>query len=242
MVVYSTYTGYGMYLIKIGISIQQYRVCIGMHNVLKSNLLGSSQPSFNIQSVFEFLLGLASAASHYFKCVFHFVIFLTIIIDQFIYKFISHSTDIGKLPHTITYYPMKYHDFESNGFIVINCLIYCILKMICTTMSFCKRVGFKNTIKLILCRPFGDTRLGECLINIYTIWLFSINLLLLILTVPNIVNPGPDKNLNVIFQNVNGFVNLQTKSSTPSLFTTKVLEFQGYILNEKPDIVILNET
>ena len=56
------------------------------------------------------------------------------------------------------------------------------------------------------------------------------------------MNRGPINNLNVVYQNVQGFVNLRAKSASPTLFTTKVLDFQGYIFNEKPDIVILNET
>ena len=73
-------------------------------------------------------------------------------------------------------------------------------------------------------------------------WLFTINFLLLILTIPNIVNPGPINELNIMFQNVQGFINLRAKSASPALFTTKLLNFQGYIFNEKPDVVILNES
>ena len=64
-------------------------------------------------------------------------------------------------------------------------------------------------------------------------WLFTINFLLLILTIPNIINPGPINELNIMFQNVQGFINLRAKSASPALFTTKLLNFQGYIFNEK---------
>ena len=71
---------------------------------------------------------------------------------------------------------------------------------------------------------------------------FSLNFLLITLTLPNIVNPGPINELNVLYHNVGVFVNLRDKSPSPQLFTNKILDFQGHIFHEKPDIVILNET
>ena len=70
------------------------------------------------------------------------------------------------------------------------------------------------------------------------------------MTIPNIVHPGPtskqnsrkNTNINVLYQNINGFVNLKDTFNCPKLSTSKVLEFQGYLFSEKPDIVILNET
>ena len=56
------------------------------------------------------------------------------------------------------------------------------------------------------------------------------------------MNPGPISELKVLYHNVDGFVNLRDKSPSPQLFTSKVLNFQGHIFHEKPDIVILNET
>ena len=76
----------------------------------------------------------------------------------------------------------------------------------------------------------------------YSIWLFSLNLVLIILTIPSIVNPGPLKDLNVVYHNADGFIDLRNKSPSPILYTSKVGDFQGYLFSEKPDIVILNET
>ena len=56
------------------------------------------------------------------------------------------------------------------------------------------------------------------------------------------MNPGPMNELNVVYHNVEGFVNLRDKSPSPQLFTSKVNDFHGHIFHEKPDIVILNET
>ena len=74
------------------------------------------------------------------------------------------------------------------------------------------------------------------------------------MSIPNIINPGPPrsdykskasrniKELNVLYQNAKGFVNLKDNSNSPRLFTNKVLDFQGYIFSQKPDVIILNET
>ena len=56
------------------------------------------------------------------------------------------------------------------------------------------------------------------------------------------LNPGP-QTLKVFFQNVQGLVPFSNlKNTHPILDRTKMFELNTYIHNEKPDIVILNET
>ena len=69
-------------------------------------------------------------------------------------------------------------------------------------------------------------------------------LFLIILANLSLLNPGPEKlqALNCFFQNVQGFVTLNSISKPfPDLCITKILEFQAYVFENAPDIIILNE-
>ena len=86
--------------------------------------------------------------------------------------------------------------------------------------------------------------LKDSKLSIY--YIMSINLILIVLTTPCIVNPGPcsrSRPLNVFYNNVQGFINPgELKSKSPTLNMKKLHEFHGYIFSERPDIIILNET
>ena len=72
----------------------------------------------------------------------------------------------------------------------------------------------------------------------------------IVTSVPNyianvsILNPGPEKidALNCYFQNVQGFVTPNSISKPfPDLCITKILEFQTYVFEKAPAIIVLNE-
>ena len=70
-----------------------------------------------------------------------------------------------------------------------------------------------------------------------------INLILIVITTPSIVNPGPLPRLKVAYCNAQGFIMMSTmKGNQPIFQTNKLLDFQSYIHLENPDIVIVNET
>ena len=59
------------------------------------------------------------------------------------------------------------------------------------------------------------------------------------------LNPGPQQfeGLNCFFQNVQGFVTLNSiHKGHPHLNITKLIEFQTHIFANSPDIILLNET
>ena len=80
----------------------------------------------------------------------------------------------------------------------------------------------------------------------YTLWIFALNLSLIVIYHPTIVNPGPPQKkskVSVAYHNVQGFVPLNDLGNpNPMLHTDKLLEFQSYLAHKKPDVVILNET
>ena len=61
----------------------------------------------------------------------------------------------------------------------------------------------------------------------------------------SLLNPGPQtiQGLNCFFHNIYGLVTYNTLGLTSSdLNITKILELQAYMFENKPDIIILNET
>ena len=76
----------------------------------------------------------------------------------------------------------------------------------------------------------------------FTLWLYSINSMLIIIFNPSLLNPGP-QNLSVLYQNVQGFIPIsQLNSVHPLLDLNKISEFHAYVNTSKPDIIDLNET
>ena len=78
-------------------------------------------------------------------------------------------------------------------------------------------------------------------------WLCLINLILIVVTNPSLLNPGPNseksKHLSVVYQNVTGLIPFkELGKSNPALDTIKILELNSYLSFNKPSIVILNET
>ena len=60
---------------------------------------------------------------------------------------------------------------------------------------------------------------------------------------PSLLNPGPIQNISVAYQNVQGLIPFsQLDNEYPTLDSTKIFELNSYIHNEKPGILILNET
>jgi hypothetical protein len=77
----------------------------------------------------------------------------------------------------------------------------------------------------------------------YLVWLFMANLILLTNCNSSIKNPGPVKNLSVLYQNIQGLVPVsELGEEHPALNETKLLELQAYVYHHAPDILVLNET
>ena len=76
------------------------------------------------------------------------------------------------------------------------------------------------------------------------LYITMLNLILIVLTNPCIVNPGPQvPNIKVSYCNAQGFIMMSSMRGRQPIFqTNKLLDFQSYIHLNKPDLVILNET
>ena len=77
-------------------------------------------------------------------------------------------------------------------------------------------------------------------------YITSINLILIVLATPSIVNPGPNpkaRPLTIFYNNVQDLIDIRDlKSKEPQLNMTKLYKLHGHIFTTKPDVIILNET
>ena len=75
-------------------------------------------------------------------------------------------------------------------------------------------------------------------------WITCLNLLLIIITLPAIKNPGPkSEKLTFLYQNVRGFVPFSELSKKiPLLDRNKLDDFQSYVYENKPGLILLSET
>ena len=77
----------------------------------------------------------------------------------------------------------------------------------------------------------------------YLVWLAIANLILLTNCNSSMKNPGPAKNLSVLYQNVQGLIPVsELGEEHPTLNENKLFELQAYVYHHSPDIVVLNET
>ena len=232
----------------MSISIQLYRASIGLHNNYRCKGNPSSRcRETGFTGFYDKLQGLAPAAGKCIKCVLVFVFILNFLLDSFQETFIckDHTTSPNapyfESSSSILIFKPNKIDLTNNR-LVFSCIIYCFMNIVPIFIHNVCTYGFKGYLNVLYLRLFHKNSSLGCFINLYSIWLFAMNLSLMVLSIPNLVNPGPTSDLNVLYQNVQGFVNIRAKSSSPTFFTSKVLDFQGYLFHEKPDVVILNET
>ena len=77
---------------------------------------------------------------------------------------------------------------------------------------------------------------------VFLFWVYSLNVLLIILVNPSLLNPGP-QHLSVAYQNVQGLIPFgQLSSKHPLLDRCKISELQSFAIQSRPDILVLNET
>ena len=87
--------------------------------------------------------------------------------------------------------------------------------------------------------------------KLYVLYIGIINLLLIVIVTPSIVNPGPTSSsmshspseLKIAYCNMQGIIMMSSMRGTQPIFqTNKLLDFQNYLHMNKPDIVLVNES
>ena len=227
----------------MNISIQQYRISIGRHNNVRLRKMGSPPPGNMFNILYDSINTLSTSAV---ICLYY-ILFTIFVINYFLDIFKEYilytrsTTPVTYLTQAITF-TTNINSIATEYRIVVSCFLYCIVHVIHEFTHAISTSSYKTVYNVLYLRLFHKKTFGEYCANVYSIWIFALNFILIALTLPNIINPGPINELSVLYHNVGGFVNLRDKSPSPQLFSTKVLNFQGHIFHEKPDIVILNET
>ena len=97
-----------------------------------------------------------------------------------------------------------------------------------------------------LCHTYVSTELCHNSFASLSLWCTFINFFTLLLSIPDLKNPGPCNNnnyLSVFYQNVQGLIPFsQLSNPNPMLDQTKIMEIHACIYEQEPDIIILNET
>ena len=149
--------------------------------------------------------------------------------------------------------------FNNNSYVNMNFLLT-IVYSICLKLDLMqKSVGcdddvldFAGACRKMLKRIHIRYENKNCKLRICTLisditknFICSLNIMLIIISNPSLLNPGPVRTrpLTILYKNVQGLINTNDLASeTPPLNMTKLLEFHGYLYTHKSDILILNET
>ena len=131
------------------------------------------------------------------------------------------------------------YDHSSRNY--LNSLVFLILTFL-LKYRFCQIIEFSKYYRKR--HSSSKISISTRLSYFFSLWLTILNLSLIIISNISLLNPGPKiKDITFLFQNVRGFVPFSAlgKKVLP-LDTDKIIEFQGYVFQHKPDIVVLNET
>ena len=111
---------------------------------------------------------------------------------------------------------------------------YCTSGSIFSTVAY--NVWRQDGIK---CKPHSK-RSHRYLFNIYY-YISLINLLLVVIVNPSLLNPGPD--ISVAYCNAQGLIlGTSMRGNMPIFQTNKLMHLQSHVHYSRPDILILNET
>ena len=87
----------------------------------------------------------------------------------------------------------------------------------------------------------GSSKLSRILSQML-LFILLLNFLLIGIVNPSMLNPGPNS-LKICYQNVQSLIPIKDLTlKQPSLNVTKICELNAYIKNNRPDVIMLNET
>ena len=156
----------------------------------KCKATGLQQPHQCGPSIFFEFCRLVSAAGICIKYIILFLCLINFLIDFFREAYCSCTTIDNNSPTTIVSY--KYNEVNlTETRIVVSCFMFCLMYIVPVIIHNAFTYGFKNYLNVVYTRLFHKKSVCGCIINTYSIWLFTTNLLLIALTIPNLINPGP---------------------------------------------------
>ena len=236
------------------VDLEVYRKRTGTYNLSKSNvrgkyMQGSSTFSGNATCMSSFV-----SLVNFSLCLLY-LYFVTIFAALIMSMSMSLSTNNKPLNISQYSFQLKNEFYNlSVGIAYVKQLFVIIILIIFNTSISNKNV--KRYVLYRLCIKQGKSRrhhIGRIskLFHSLIYWLCILNLLLITIVNPNLLNPGPGRTCNnvqtrplkIFYKNVQGFINPRDLGSeSPPLNMTKLYEFQSYIFKQKPDIVVVNES
>ena len=217
----------------MGVDFLQHRTVTGLH----SNSYGPKKLKMNGRFTLfpnkkECLSLLAGVV-----CVFYIYVILMLLAGA-----IETACDFSENKFHRTYnigLNKAYNDCQSyfnSAFIVLLMIVY----------ARRKNNTFRWAIRYACPRGYFTSKCSgtQYLCNMLTIWATMLNLILLVICNTSILNPGPNTQLKVMYQNLRGLVPFSVlgRSNNMPLDSGKLLELQSKIYKDKPDVIILTET
>ena len=148
-----------------------------------------------------------------------------------------HSVSLS-IPQTLHICPgAMYLNWKMSFFTVAHIKVayfYLIFYAIPRTIFRCK-----NPFSIFYAK--NGTRVNRLIINL-VLGLLLLNFLLIGIVNPSLLNPGPS-NLQIYYQNVQGLIPFyELDKQQPKLDETKIYEINSYVNENKPHVIMLNET
>ena len=240
----------------MGINICQYRAAIGN---IKSYVNARSEQHYSrfMAPLFIYTQCVSKDHETHSHSIPHssFYIFIYIFIMSYLIPIIlSLNLKTVDQPHsnyvtTNLYHPLvQPHITGSFKLTLCNAYFVVIINYLWTKMIVSK--SFYNMKNLCYDSQSKMFSKGKFLSLIISIWIVSMNIILVTLSNMSMLNPGPQnsthgiiQNLNIYYQNVQGLISYNSLGQDhPTLNLTKLSEFQATVYDTKPDVIILNET
>ena len=250
----------------MSISVEQYRCAIGMYDArsVATCKFGKTDYSINVLRILRHLLThKTDKTGQMTSSTCSIVSFFW---GLFIWLYLICLT-LGMLVDNsrITTLQLKINDFEipiiSWPHLLLNWSVILLLSQVPKASDKCHPILFyitnvheifksckvKKTKKT---KTVNITSWTDACIKIYAKYVTIINLILIVLVTPSIINPGPIINrensptsLKVAYCNMQGIIMMSTiRGKQPIFQTNKLLDFQNYLHMYKPDIVVINES
>ena len=155
---------------------------------------------------------------------------------------VPNNIDIITSSNPYLHYMLSNNNTFLNTSSCLNLLNWAVVMLYFTQTNttsiniFCQVYRLAKSPKLSRLKKF------ENLLSYYTTLL---NLMLIVLVTPSIVNPGPTKqsDLKVGYCNAQGFILMSSmKGQMPIFQTNKIMDVQSYVYTNELDIVIINES
>ena len=248
------------------ISVNQYRCAIGIYNnrvfVRGDSIFGKSR-NFNLASLLGNLLtrpkdrtNVDCPKTNYtvfniLKIIFIFICFYLLILTlaMHIENCVSQAIMVNKSNGNSSSYNMDNKNALSLHYTFLNWFIIVILFYAPGSSNKGNTIFYRILTRPNFIRSKSTHTISDLISSVYTKYVTIINLILIIVVTPSIVNPGPIvqtqscNHLKISYCNVQGLILSSTmRGSQPIFQTNKLLDFQTFIHSGVSDIIIVNES